>query len=416
MAKLSSVVRHEYTTIIKQPSFWIVMIAIPVLVGIIFALNFFAAKSSSDRIDELAKDLKNVAIVDESGLLNERVVASAGLAISPASEADALKQDVRSDKKEALVIFPKSLQKDRNYQIYLSSTDFTKMSSVSSLADNLLKTSLFLPLGSAEIVTLAQDGANSQITTYKNGTETAGFNEYVVPAIFLILFYIIFMFSIGYMLTSISEEKENRSMEMVLTYVKPRTLIVGKLLGVSLVTITQILFFIMMAVVGYLVLRQASGEISLPGGIEMDRIVFSFWPIFFGFSYLIVGFLMFAGFMIATAAIAPSSKEANSFSSFFFLAAFLPFYLIMTIITDPANPIVQTLTYLPFTSPVVTLIRNTVGNMGLMESWAALGVMIIGMILSIWIAIRAFRLGALEFGQTVKLGKIFKNHKTKSES
>ena len=80
----------------------------------------------------------------------------------------------------------------------------------------------------------------------------------------------------------------------------------------------------------------------------------------------------------------------------------------MTIVTDPANPIVQTLTYLPFTSPVVTLIRNTVGNMGLMESWIALGVMIIGMVLSIWIAIRAFRLGALEFGQTVKLRKIFK--------
>ena len=408
MAKLSSVIRHEYTTIIKQPSFWIAMIAIPVLVAVIIGLNFFATKSSSDRIDNLAKDLKNVAIVDESGLLNQKVVESAGFSISPTSETDSLREEVRTEKKEALIIFPESLKKDRNYQVYLSTTDFTKMSSVSSLADNLLKTSLFLPLGSAEIITLAQNGANSQITTYKNGAETAGFNEYVIPAIFVILFYIIFAFSISYMLTSISEEKENRSMEMVLTYVKPRTLIVGKLIGVSLVTLTQILFFIAMAIVGYLFLQQTSGTTSLPAGIEMNRIVFSFWPIFFGFAYLIVGFLMFAGFMIATAAIAPSSKEANNFSSFFFLAAFLPFYLIMTIITDPTNTIVQVLTYLPFTSPVVTLIRNTVGNMGIVESWAALSVMIIGMILSIWIAIRAFRLGALEFGQTVKLGKIFK--------
>ena len=408
MAKLSSVVRHEYTTIIKQPSFWIAMIAIPVLIGVIIALQFFAMQSSSDRIEELAKDLKNVAIVDESGLLNEQVVASAGLSISPSSEVDTLKHDVRAEKKEALVVFPGSLKQDRNYQIYLSSTDFTKMSSVSSLADNLLKTSLFLPLGSAEVITLAQDGANSQITTYKNGAETAGLNEYVIPAIFVVLFYIVFAFSISYMLTSISEEKENRSMEMVLTYVKPRTLIVGKLLGVSLVTVTQILFFIAMAVIGYLVLQQTSGTTSLPGGIELDRIVFSFWPIFFGFAFLIVGFLMFAGFMIATAAAAPSSKEANSFSSFFFLAAFIPFYLIMTIVTDPENPIVRTLTFLPFTSPVVTLIRNTVGNMSLVESWAALAVMIVGMTLSIWIAIRAFRLGALEFGQTIKLGKLFK--------
>lgn len=58
MAKLSSVVRHEYTTIIKQPSFLIAMIAIPVLIGVIIALQFFAMQSSSDRIEELAKDLK----------------------------------------------------------------------------------------------------------------------------------------------------------------------------------------------------------------------------------------------------------------------------------------------------------------------------------------------------------------------
>ena len=106
MAKLSSVIRHEYTTIIKQPSFWIAMIAIPVLVAVIIGLNFFATKSSSDRIDNLAKDLKNVAIVDESGLLNQKVVASAGFSISPASKTDKLREEVRTEKKEALIIFP----------------------------------------------------------------------------------------------------------------------------------------------------------------------------------------------------------------------------------------------------------------------------------------------------------------------
>ena len=106
------------------------------------------------------------------------------------------------------------------------------------MADNILKTSLFIPLGSAEVIALAQDGASSTITTYENGQESAGFNAYIAPGLFLILFYIVFAFSISYMLTSVSEEKENRSMEMVLTYVKPRTLIIGKLLAVSLVTLT----------------------------------------------------------------------------------------------------------------------------------------------------------------------------------
>ncbi len=407
-AKLSSVIRHEYLTIVKQPSFWIAMIAIPVLIGVVIAISIIGNKASEDRINELAKDLRNVVVVDESGLISDQVVKGAGLAMKPGSEVPTLREEVRTGKQEALVVFPDTLQKDRKYSIYLSSTDLTKMGAVSSLADTILKTSLFLPLGSAEVIALAQNGANSQVITYKDGAETAGFNEYIAPAIFVLLFYIIFAFSVSYMLTSVSEEKENRSMEMVLTYVKPRTLIVGKLLGVSLVTLTQIAFFAVLALIGFLILQQTSGGVTLPMGIEPSRIVFDFWPIFFGFSFLVVGFLMFAGYMTATAAAAPSSKEANNFSAVFFIGAFIPFYFIMLLVTNPENPIVKFLTFFPLTSPVVALVRNTVGNMSLLESWLALIVMIFFMCVSVWIAVKAFRLGALEFGSAIKLSKLFK--------
>lgn len=408
MAKLSSVVRHEYLTIIKQPSFWIAMIAIPVLIGAVIGLSIVGNKASEDRINELAKDLKNVVIVDESGLVNEDVVTGAGLTMQSADKLNELRENVRLNSQEALVVFPENLKSERTYQIYLSGNDLTRMGSVSTLADNILKTSVFLPLKSPEIIAIAQNGATSEIISYKDGEETAGFNEYIAPAIFLILFYIIFAFSVSYMLTSVSEEKENRSMEMVLTYVKPRTLIVGKLLGVSLVTLTQITFFAVLAVIGFVILQQASGGVTLPMGIEPSRIVLDFWPIFFGFSFLVVGFLMFAGYMTATAAAAPSSKEANNFSAVFFIGAFIPFYFIMLLVTNPESPIVKFLTFFPLTSPVVTLVRNTVGNMSLLESWIALLVMIFFMLMSIWIAVRAFRLGALEFGQTIKLSKLFK--------
>lgn len=408
MAKLSSVVRHEYLTIIKQPSFWIAMIAIPVLIGAVIGLSIVGNKASEDRINELAKDLKNVVIVDESGLVNQDVVTGAGLTMQSADKLNELRENVRLNSQEALVVFPENLKSERTYQIYLSGNDLTRMGSVSTLADNILKTSVFLPLKSPEIIAIAQNGATSEIISYKDGEETAGFNEYIAPAIFLILFYIIFAFSVSYMLTSVSEEKENRSMEMVLTYVKPRTLIVGKLLGVSLVTLTQITFFAVLAVIGFVILQQASGGVTLPMGIEPSRIVLDFWPIFFGFSFLVVGFLMFAGYMTATAAAAPSSKEANNFSAVFFIGAFIPFYFIMLLVTNPESPIVKFLTFFPLTSPVVTLVRNTVGNMSLLESWIALLVMIFFMLMSIWIAVRAFRLGALEFGQTIKLSKLFK--------
>src|SRR5690606_4194386 len=159
-----------------------------------------------------------------------------------------------------------------------------------------------------------------------------------------------------------------------------------------------------LALAGYLVLQQiGSSALALPAGISLDKITFDPLAIFFGAAYLIIGFLMFAGFMSATAAGAPSSKEANNFSSVFFIGAFIPFYFFMPIITDPHGPLVQFLSYFPLTSPVVSLIRNTVGSMEGFEPWLILIAMTIFMLLSIWIAVRAFKLGALEFGSTIKL-------------
>jgi len=408
MAKLKSVIRHEYWTIVKQPSFWIAMLATPAIIAIALGLSYFGNKSVEDRMGQIVKQLKDVAIIDESGLINQTVVDSAGLKLTPPSEKDELREAVREGTAQALVVFPESLVKDRRYKVYLSSTDFTQMGSVTSLADNLLRTSIFLPLGSAEIIALAQNGADSDVITYKNGAETAGLNEYIVPGLFLVVFYIAFIFSVGYMLTSVSEEKENRSMEMVLTYVNPRTLIIGKLLAVILVTLTQIAFFLVLAIIGYFVMTALGNTLTLPAGIDLQKLVFNPVAMFFGAAFLTVGFLMFAGLMTATAAVAPSSKEANNFSAVFFIGAFVPFWFFTMILTDPENPITKLITYFPITSPVVTLVRNTVGNMPFLESLAALAVMTVFMIISIWIAVRAFSLGALEYTNTIKLTSLLK--------
>lgn len=408
MSKIRSVIRHEYLTIVKQPSFWIVMIAIPALIGAVIGLSYIGNRSSAERIEEIASELKNVSVIDNSGLINAAVVEQTGLQFATDADPGEPREQVRQGTLDALIVYPENLAEEQTYQAYLSTDDLTKSSSVTSIADNLLQTSLFLPLGSAEVIALAQGGASGDVTMFRDGVATGGFNDYIAPGLFLVLFYIIFAFSVSYMLTSVSEEKENRSMEMVLTYVKPRVLIVGKLLAVSLVTLTQVAFFILLSIIGYLVLQQmGSNALALPAGISLGDISFSPLPIFFGAAYLIVGFLMFAGFMTATAAAAPSSKEANNFSSVFFIGAFIPFYFFMPILTDPNGPLVRLLTYFPLTSPVVALMRNTVGNMEGFEPWLALVVMTIFMVISIWIAVRAFKLGALEFGSTIKLSKLF---------
>ncbi len=131
MTKLRSVIRHEYTTIVKQPSFWIMMTAIPVLIAAVITLSILGNKASEDHIKELTKELTNVAIVDESGLLNKQVVESTKLSVSPASELDTLREATREGKQQALIVYPADIEKNKQYQVYLSSNDITKISSVS---------------------------------------------------------------------------------------------------------------------------------------------------------------------------------------------------------------------------------------------------------------------------------------------
>ena len=290
----------------------------------------------------------------------------------------------------------------------MNGMDFTTLSAVQTAASNILKTSLFLPLGSPEIIALAQNGAEGTMTFYQDGKETNGFNDYIAPGIFAILFFTILSFSLSYMLTSVSEEKENRSMEMVLTYVEPRTLIVGKILGISLVTRTQLGFFLVLAVIAYIVMRNTGSLSTLPLGIDLAKITLDPFRIFFAVGFMAVGFLLYAGFMVAVAAMAPSAKEANSFSSVFIIGAIIPIYFVALIVTDPTGAITNFLTFFPLSSPMTNLLRNTVGSLDPAMAWASLAVMTVFMIGSIWIAIRAFKLGALEFAQTVKLSSLFK--------
>lgn len=406
--KLKAVIRHEYFTIVKQPVFWIIMLAIPTLIAAVLAITYFSSKSTDDRIAEQAKKIDNIVIIDESGLINKDIVAMSKLTLTPASEKQRVIDDVKASKIDAAILYPSDLLKSRSYEVYLSTNDLTQSSTVTSFGDTLLKSSVFAPLGSPEVIALAQNGAESKVTSYENGATTAGIMEYVVPGMFLILFYIVLVFSVNYMLTSVAEEKENRSMEMVLSYVKPRTLILGKLLGISLVTLTQIVFFATIGLLAYLVINALGNSVPLPLDIEINKLVFDPLAIFLAISYLVTGFLFFAALMAAAGSAVPSAKDAGGLSMVFIIGAILPFYTFSVIATDPENILTKIMTFFPTTAPTTLLIRNTVGNMSTLEAFLGLTALIVYTIGAMWLATRIFRLGALEFNNSLKFSSIFK--------
>lgn len=405
MSKLRSVVRHEYLTVVKQKGFWAYMIAMPLIFLFIFVLIGLSNKSDNSSLEKIASDLKGVAVVDASGLVSEEIVASNGQQLHPVSELNALRADVEAGERNGLIYYPEDILETRQYQIYVSSVDFIFSTSVSEVGGALLRTSLYAPLGSNEKIALAQLGAEGVTTTFANGTESVGFTRFIVPGAITAMFIIILMFSIGYVLTSISDEKENRSMEMALTYLSPRTLIIGKLIGVVLITLTQLLFFGVLAFIAFLIAVNTD-FIQLPSNFNLAELPIDPVSVLFGLGFLVVGFILFAACMAFVAVLLPS-KQANNFSALFYILPFVPFWFMVTVLTDPGNPVVRFITLFPITAPTTSMVRNTVGNIGVAEASLSLGIMAVTAVLVLWLVIRVFPKGALEFQNALSWKVIF---------
>lgn len=405
MSKLQSVIRHEYLTVVKQKGFWAYMIAMPLIFLFVFVLIGLANRSDSSSLEKIATDLKGVAVVDASGLVSREIVTTSGQEVFPTEQYGALKSEVESGKRKGLIYYPENILDTRQYEIYVSGMDFVFSTSVSEVGGALLSTSLYSSLGSDKEILLAQQGAEGVTTTFSNGTASVGFTRFVVPGIIAALFFIIVMFSIGYILTSISDEKENRSMEMALTYVNPRTLILGKLIAVVLITLTQLLFFGLLAALALLIAVNTD-YVQLPSNFNLAELPVDPMSVLIGLGYLVIGFIVYAAFMAVIAVLLPA-KQATNFSALFYILPFVPLWFLWTVLTDPSNPVVQFITYFPVTAPTTGLLRNVVGNLTTGEAAISLGVMAVVAVLVLWFVIKVFPKGALEFQNPLSLKAIF---------
>ncbi len=407
--KLLAVTRHEYRTIVKQPSFWISLIAAPAIFLLIFGINYLSSRSNTDLEKQKNEAGYKISVVDQSGLISNDVTDAVNIAIANDGQTDQLREQVRQDEIDGLIVYPADITKTNSYQVYISTDkeDSDKSSTISGIGHFVLQQSLLAPLGSDEVANLALNGAEPQTVEYEDGQEVPGFEAYVVPGVFMILFYFSLFMGIGYAATSVSEEKENRAFEMVLSYVRPRTLMSGKLIGTTLVTLTQIALYAAIAVIAYFIYRALGNELQLP--VNLGELEFAIIPILFGAAYFVTSFLFYLALMLATGAAFPSSKEANSFTAVFYLLAFVPFWGFDAISNTPDSLLSQASTFFPLTAPTTLLLRNTLGNLSIIEAAIGLAILIASTVAAVWLAGKLFKLGALQYNSRVKLADIFKS-------
>ena len=374
-------------------------LSFPIIIGMVFAIIYFSNQETYKAVENTKNQKFSIEVTDESGLINKDLVKQFGASQSVDKQATIDK--VKNGELDAYFYYPKDLGKN-SIEVYAKDVGLFDNSRYQAVAKVLLQQSV-APTVDTQVTAILQNRVQFDSTTYKDGKQFYGFKELIAPGIFLVLFYILILVFGNQMLTSTTEEKENRVTEMILTTIEARTLIIGKIFSLIALAFVQIIAIIVPVIIAYVFFRN---QLALPN-LDLSNIPLDPLRIAIGAAIFIFSFLLFTGLLVAIGAIAPTAKEANGFFGIITIFIFGPLWAVSLFVSMPDSPLVKFLTFFPLTAPIPLMLRNAVGNLGVTDSLIGIIILLVSSIISLSIAVRLFRYGILEYSNRIPFSVIF---------
>ena len=310
---------------------------------------------------------------------------------------------------------------------------FDTQSSVASDLSKIIKKEKIKTLG------ISQDQLNNLDQNFKLNTQNVVDNNKgdsdldfgVKSGLSMVLMYAVFMFIIIYgvrVMRSVLEEKNNRVVEIIISSVKPFELMMGKILGVTLVAVTQFSIWITMSVIGALFLNTGFSAMQqqIPGGEKSAEMMQKFdlqqtateishilldlnFPliIFVFIVFFLLGYIFYSSMYAAIGSAVDNETETQQFTLFAIIPLMVGMYGSFTIMNNPEGPLGFWLSIIPFTSPVAMIARIPFG----VPAWQiALSMFLLlgSSLLMIYVAGKIYRVGILMYGNKATAKELWK--------
>lgn len=252
-----------------------------------------------------------------------------------------------------------------------------------------------------EISERVLQGSDLSIQTVDNRrtlTEEGWFNL-ILPIITGVGFIVMIFSTSGYLMQAVIEEKENRTMEVVVTSVSPGQLMIGKITGDIAIGFTQLLFWILFIAAAFFAARgrlEWVDAISLPPEMILITV-----------ATMLPAFVMVAALMAAIGATVTQASEGQQISGLISLPIWIPYMLIMVVVQSPNSPLMVALSFFPLTAPLTIAMRAGFTVIPAWQILVSLTILILSAAGALWLAGRAFRLGMLRYGQRLRWREVF---------
>lgn len=407
MKKVWLVLLNEITTILTRPSFWLAAVGVPLIGALVFAvvglINRNAGTTSTvSQIINGPQETRPEGYLDLSGVIKSIPASVPANTFVAFSDETAARLALARGAITALYIVPSDYLQKGN--ITYIRPDFNPLASSSD------RTELFLWVlqvnlagGDLNLASLVNGPKNVQDTSL---AATAPPDEnnllaFWAPYAVTLIFYFLIMGSASLLLSSISKEKENRVMEILLTSVTPRQLLTGKILGLGAVGLGQTMVWVGTVVT----LMNLSGRtFKLPSAISFPP-SFLLW----GLVFFLLGYAVYASLMAGLGALAPNLREASQVTFIIMLPMIIPVFFSSTVfMQDPNGAIATGFSLFPLSAPVAMMARLSAGGVPWWQPVLAAILLAGTTVLIVRAVANMFRAQALVSGQSIKAKAYFK--------
>ena len=411
MSKTTLIIKREYLTRVRKKTFIVSTILFPLLyLGLIFGTSYIAAKSGANL---------NVAVIDSSGYFDAGKIARENMKDSSSRltlvnmSKDTLAAHLKKEGYDGYVIIPARL----NWQDSTASnlTIFTSRTiggegtgPIQNKLNNIWNSFKNEKLGIDENKKTILEKNTIKITPQNINDKTA--NSDVATGIAYacgILIYIILLLYGSQVMMGVMEEKTNRIAEVIVSSVKPFQLMLGKIIGIGLVALTQFLIWVSFVFIIYNVTSASAdgGTMSqMVGGAQKIFMSINVPLILFCFIfYLLGGFFFYASLYAAIgSAVNEDMREAQSLSFPITMLVIISITMMSSAMKDPSGPLAVWASIIPFSSPIMMMARIPFGVPGTVPWWqlaASMAALIVGFMFTTWFAGKIYRTGILMYGK-----------------
>ena len=386
MRKLLLVAWHEFWRHVRRRGFIFSVFGLPFLATAVLAGGIFLIFAISSQ---------PVGLIDNSGqlLMPARYNAASdfGAELVAYEDQEQAMADLQRGVLQGVVIVAADYISSGQVTIYHQGSYFDGFVSELQL---YLRTSLLMGTETAVLRQLNRPPVTRLISLTETAEPAPSILTYLLPFAFGFVFVIGIFTSAGYLIQAVVDEKENRTMEIMITSMTPLQLISGKVIGLSGVGLFQIGIWLGLLLLGtqlYLFTTPDAPTLTIPAQM---------WLIVVG--WFIPFYLLIATLMVAIGLSVTNMGEAQQGVSLLTMLTLLPTYLTMLVVIHPNSPMAVVLTLFPFSSPVTLLVRSQITAVPPEQYLISWLLLMATLLLAIWLSSRLLHRGLLRYQQPLK--------------